>query len=414
MGPRLFNRSYLIIYLGLGCLFVGVIGGCKQKRQVMHDFSDNADLSGTKISESDQSVKLKVQITSEQKAISFTGNECLVKKDSEFELTAIDIHHSGNVEIELSDRNQIPGCDEKFIILPIDSFAMIGEDAIDLELLIKTRQAMPFLYYRYDPITNKWTVRDSTLNQAYQEPDLANDPQQVENIPYQRKDHDNTLSTSFDTSKPPISPTIPSSHSIPISPTTTHHINPNIQPSKHYFPLAFKPLKDFVTPPRNFGAFRDRGSRLHAGSDLYAHKCTPVIAVTDGEVIYQGYFDLGTDQLWIDHTDFVIRYTEINYDREATKEGSTVKAGQIIGWVADLIGVSAHMLHFEKYSGSESGDLTRIGLNSFNRRKDLLRSTDSLQALLKENVVPIISQLEKNQLIYKSHPHPNCRDYSNR
>jgi len=57
--------------------------------------------------------------------------------------------------------------------------------------------------------------------------------------------------------------------------------------------------------------------------------------------------------------------------------GDDVRSGQIIGHIAD-IQQKQSMLHFEMYSGNESGSLTNKSNMPFQRRSDLMNPTNFL------------------------------------
>ena len=145
------------------------------------------------------------------------------------------------------------------------------------------------------------------------------------------------------------------------------------------FPLPLKPYSNFTEPPRSFGC--SRMDRKHAGCDLYAAEGTEVLAVKKGTIIEGPYpFYKGTVAIEIDHGDFIARYTEMkNTIIKGVKKGSTVVAGQIIGYVEKMPGVDNCMLHFEMYSGNEKGPLTVRNNLPYKRRSDLIDPTDFLK-----------------------------------
>ena len=145
------------------------------------------------------------------------------------------------------------------------------------------------------------------------------------------------------------------------------------------FPLRQRPALDYKTPPRSFGAVRDKGRRKHAGCDLYAPIGTEVLAVEDGEiqgVVYPFY--LGTYALEVRHASGIVRYGEIqrNTPRE-WKRGDRVSAGEVLGYIGQLQGLTVSMLHFELYSGTGDGPLT-VRAGEFQRRDDLMDPTPFL------------------------------------
>lgn len=112
----------------------------------------------------------------------------------------------------------------------------------------------------------------------------------------------------------------------------------------------------------SFGADRDAGARLHRGVDIPAPKMTPVVAIADG--IITAIRDEPEDCCWvmITHDDgWKSLYVHLNNDSYETddglgiginpyvQEGSTILAGQVIGWVGDSGNAedSVPHLHFE-------------------------------------------------------------------
>ena len=149
------------------------------------------------------------------------------------------------------------------------------------------------------------------------------------------------------------------------------------------FPLFSYPLEDFTTGGREFGALRDNGHRLHAANDLVEHPGNPVYAVADGVII--GFYDFyyGTQAVVVDHGSFVVRYGEISRLWDGLSVGDYVKVGQKIAVVGHL-----YMLHFEKYSGSHQGPLTNRHNQPYQRRADLVKPTEFLQALIDTQSFP--------------------------
>jgi murein DD-endopeptidase MepM/ murein hydrolase activator NlpD len=139
----------------------------------------------------------------------------------------------------------------------------------------------------------------------------------------------------------------------------------------------------FHVRPRAFGCPRDGGKRKHAGCDLYAPLGSPVVAITHGRVraIYEFYGK--ADAVEVDHgTLGLVRYGEM-IAADALNVGQTVESGDVLGTIAQLVGMgNIHpMLHFELYSGKGSGRLTCAG-NEYRRRGDLVDPTAFLDRLL--------------------------------
>lgn len=99
-------------------------------------------------------------------------------------------------------------------------------------------------------------------------------------------------------------------------------------------------------------------ARNHAGIDLFAFRGDAVIACENGTVIdFRFFYNAKSGQraykILIEHSGVVVNYGEIRPDsftRTGLKVGSSVRAGQVIGYVSDT-----GMLHFETYTrGSRS------------------------------------------------------------
>lgn len=155
---------------------------------------------------------------------------------------------------------------------------------------------------------------------------------------------------------------------------------------------------DSSSSTASFGSSRS-GGRRHAGCDLYwtddggyayqssyhsLNDNTPIYAVADGTIVDYSAFYQGTNELVVDHGDFVIRYGEVDDGGlpGGLTVGSTVTAGQMIAKMGDLQMSSGSwsMLHFEVYSGQRSGALTNTSNWSYlhvpdanyQRRADLM------------------------------------------
>ena len=157
----------------------------------------------------------------------------------------------------------------------------------------------------------------------------------------------------------------------------------SIAPQPVLFPLKTKPSESYKTGIRAYGSNRSRGNRKHAGVDLYAPKGTAIRAMKDGKVIQHYNFYLGTKALEIDHGDMIIRYGEISGVAEGIKTGVSVKRGQIIAYVGELVfksGNKMSMLHLEAYKGNATGALTVRSAQPYQRRSDLFDPTSLLDS----------------------------------
>ena len=136
-----------------------------------------------------------------------------------------------------------------------------------------------------------------------------------------------------------------------------------------------------------FGALREGGKRIHAGSDLYCTPGTPVIAITDGVVrdVSLAYYR-NVQAIAITHPTFVGRYCEIELVKDL-KVGTKVKEGQVIGYVKKINGIEQAMLHFERFSNTTSTKpLTDRTQKGHQRRPDVEDPTMFLNSLsLKED-----------------------------
>jgi murein DD-endopeptidase MepM/ murein hydrolase activator NlpD len=143
------------------------------------------------------------------------------------------------------------------------------------------------------------------------------------------------------------------------------------------FPLRTKPALSCRDVGRRFGSERDGGERLHAGCDLIASEGTEILAVEDGEVVRGPYlFFHGTYAIEVKHYNFIARYCEIRGTAEGIGEGTSVQEGQVIAYVGKM--QTDSMLHFEMYSGVDSGALTQRDKPPFQRRSDLIGPSDHL------------------------------------
>lgn len=78
------------------------------------------------------------------------------------------------------------------------------------------------------------------------------------------------------------------------------------------------------------------------------------------------------------HGNYVTRYAELSRTAPGIIKGVRVRKGQLIGFVGQLSTTGASMLHLEMYSGTKTGSLTVRRNPPYQRRSDLLNSTDYL------------------------------------
>lgn len=125
-----------------------------------------------------------------------------------------------------------------------------------------------------------------------------------------------------------------------------------------------------------FGSNRSKGTRKHAGCDLYAPAGTEIRAMADGVVRSVYYFYSNTDAIEIVHKNHIIRYGEVKRGKSLFKAEQKVKKGQVIGYVGSLSikGIPSMMLHLEMYSNPNNKG-TLSGTNIYKRRSDLVDPT---------------------------------------
>jgi len=155
------------------------------------------------------------------------------------------------------------------------------------------------------------------------------------------------------------------------------------------FPLKKKPAESYKTGARRFGSNRDKGTRKHAGIDLYAPVGTPVRAMADGVVIQSYVFYKGTHVLEVDHGTFIARYGEIVKNSIHVRKHEKITRGQVIGEVGKLDGMKISMLHLEMYATTEDPIELGKGLSQkkalpFQRRADLIDPTSSIDLSVME------------------------------
>jgi len=97
-----------------------------------------------------------------------------------------------------------------------------------------------------------------------------------------------------------------------------------------------------------WGDNRDGGRRLHKGIDIYAHKGTPVVAISDGVIVDKDKTHNGGKTLWLKpaHQSWTAYYAHL--DKQLVRSGQRVRKGQVIGTVGNT-GNARHTgshLHF--------------------------------------------------------------------
>ncbi|MGH3039195.1 MAG: choice-of-anchor P family protein [Gaiellaceae bacterium] len=145
-------------------------------------------------------------------------------------------------------------------------------------------------------------------------------------------------------SEPPKEP-LPSS--TPQVPPTVRTPPPNVDPKLTDAGYVF-PIYGPASPTDSFGA--PRTTTWHHGVDIFARLGAPVLAVADGTLFNVGWNDVGGNRLWVrDGAGNEFYYAHLSAYSSLAKEGATVKAGDVIGFVGttgDAAGTPPH-LHFE-------------------------------------------------------------------
>lgn len=155
------------------------------------------------------------------------------------------------------------------------------------------------------------------------------------------------------------------------------------------FPLEKKPKESYHDGARRFGSNRSKGTRKHAGIDLYAPVGTLVRAMADGVVLQVYEFYAKTFVIEIDHGTFIARYGEVSPKGILVDARDEVTRGQALAKVGQLAGLNMSMLHLEMYGSTESPlakgkGLTQKGKPPFQRRDDLINPTDSIDQAVME------------------------------
>lgn len=152
------------------------------------------------------------------------------------------------------------------------------------------------------------------------------------------------------------------------------------------FPLAQVP-SDFCDTPgeeKAFGSNR-KGWRKHGACDLLAPVGTPIYAVDDGVVSDFGYFYENTYFVSVKHPNFIIRYGEIKKSlASGITKGEKVIRGQLLGYIGKRIDDDGNprkrsMLHFERFTGALTGNLSDEDSHPYQRRADLVDPTSDLR-----------------------------------
>ena len=113
----------------------------------------------------------------------------------------------------------------------------------------------------------------------------------------------------------------------------------------------------YVFPVTGQASFSDdfrapRSTTWHHGIDIFADHGTPLLAVADGSLFNVGWNDIGGNRLWLrDSAGNEFYYAHLAGFSPLARDGATVRAGDVIGFVGDsgdAAGTPAH-LHFEMH-----------------------------------------------------------------
>ncbi|CAA6819065.1 MAG: Membrane proteins related to metalloendopeptidases [uncultured Sulfurovum sp.] len=152
-----------------------------------------------------------------------------------------------------------------------------------------------------------------------------------------------------------------------------------------------KPLKHVrITSPftnRRFHPVLKRW-KAHHGTDFGARRGTPILAAADGEVIFSGWKGGYGKVIKIQHKDgYVTLYA--HQSRLKVNKGTSVKAGQIIGYVGSTGRSTGPHLHFGLYKNGRAIDPMRMvkfsteGLTGKGKKAFLNRKTKYTQIINK-------------------------------
>jgi murein DD-endopeptidase MepM/ murein hydrolase activator NlpD len=113
----------------------------------------------------------------------------------------------------------------------------------------------------------------------------------------------------------------------------------------------------YVFPVAGQSSFSDdfraaRTTTWHHGIDIFASEGTPLVAVADGTLFNVGWNDVGGNRVWLrDAAGNEFYYAHLAGFSPLAREGATVRAGNVIGFVGDTgdaAGTPPH-LHFEMH-----------------------------------------------------------------
>ena len=113
------------------------------------------------------------------------------------------------------------------------------------------------------------------------------------------------------------------------------------------------PLQSYSYVSCEFGAPPGIGYKPHRGTDFAAAGGTPIIAVHDGTITNRQYHNSWGNYIKIQNSDGTATlYAHMSAFKEGLGVGSTVKAGQVIGYVGSTGDSTGNHLHLEMYNTS--------------------------------------------------------------
>lgn len=130
-----------------------------------------------------------------------------------------------------------------------------------------------------------------------------------------------------------------------------------------------------------------RKYRAHLGMDYAASGGTPIVSSGDGRVVFQGFTRGYGNVTKIQHANnYLTLYAHQKSFRKGVKRGSSVKKGQVIGYVGSTgLSTGAH-LHFGLYKGGVAMDPKRV----------IQVATQKLSGKARANFLALKSKYDKN------------------
>ena len=108
-----------------------------------------------------------------------------------------------------------------------------------------------------------------------------------------------------------------------------------------------------IASPYGYRICPFHGRELHRGADITAPGGTPITAARSGVVLVSTYGSSYGNYVTIAHSDGT-RSLYAHMSSRAVSAGSTVSAGQVIGYVGSTGSSTGNHLHFEIWTNSSS------------------------------------------------------------